>query len=437
MAPYRLPSAADCALGIDFGTGGARALVIDQAGQPLADARLALPQAPDDPRLPGLWREALLDIVARLPLALRRRLRTLAIDGTSSTCLICDRDNRPLLPPLLYHDSRAREEAESLRQTAPPDNVVLSPSSSLAKLLWFSRQPEVAAARYLAHQADWLAAQLHGRPGISDYHNALKLGYDVAEMRYPAWLTALPIAPLLPEVVAPGSDLGPILPQLARDLALPRDCRVRAGTTDSIAAFLASGATRPGDAVTSLGSTLVLKLLSRTRVEAARYGVYSHRLGNLWLPGGASNSGGAVLKAFFSDARLQALSARIDPSKPSMLDYYPLPGPGERFPLNDPALEPRLSPRPADDADFLHGLLEGMARIEARGYRLLEQLGATKVTRVLSAGGGARNTAWAAIRQRHLDVPVTPAPQTEAAYGAAVLAARGEKLLCFRQVSPG
>ena len=53
------------------------------------------------------------------------------------------------------------------------------------------------------------------------------------------------------------------------------------GTTDSIAAFLASGAAGVGEAVTSLGSTLAIKLLSAQPVDDSRYGVYSHRLGAL------------------------------------------------------------------------------------------------------------------------------------------------------------
>jgi sugar (pentulose or hexulose) kinase len=182
--------------------------------------------------------------------------------------------------------------------------------------------------------------------------------------------------------------------------------------------------------VTSLGSTLVLKLLSEKRLDAAQFGIYSHRLGRLWLAGGASNSGGAVLRHYFSDTQLDMLSARIDPSQDSGLDYYPLPGPGERFPVNDPTLAPRLAPRPADDARFLHGLLEGMARIEAHGYRLLQELGATPLESVLTAGGGASNRTWTAIRRRVLGVPVLPSLHAEAAYGTALLAARGESLLC-------
>lgn len=95
--------------------------------------------------------------------------------------------------------------------------------------------------------------------------------------------------------------------------------------------------------VTSLGSTLAIKLLSTTRVEDARFGVYSHRLDDKWLVGGASNTGGAVLRQIFTDDQLEELSKKIDPAKASPLDYYPLIGIGERFPTADPKLEPRYS----------------------------------------------------------------------------------------------
>jgi sugar (pentulose or hexulose) kinase len=144
-----------------------------------------------------------------------------------------------------------------------------------------------------------------------------------------------------------------------------------------------------------------------------------------WLAGGASNTGGAALAQFFSAGQLAALSAAIDPARDSGLDYYPLPRPGERFPVADPALPPRTDPRPADDVAFLHGLLEGIARVEAAGYARLAALGGPAVRRVLTVGGGAANPAWTALRQRILGVPVFAAAEAEAAYGAALLAATG------------
>lgn len=117
--------------------------------------------------------------------------------------------------------------------------------------------------------------------------------------------------------------------------------------------------------MTALGTTLTLKLLSDRPVFAPAFGIYSHRIGEMWLAGGASNTGGGVLLQTFTPDRLEALSDQIDPQTDSGLDYYPLPAPGERFPVSDPAMEPRMTSRPDDDLHYLHGLLEGMARIEA------------------------------------------------------------------------
>ncbi|GJN40509.1 hypothetical protein PR202_gb29731 [Eleusine coracana subsp. coracana] len=77
--------------------------------------------------------------------------------------------------------------------------------------------------------------------------------------------------------------------------------------------------------VTCLGSTLAIKLVSKVRVDDVRFGVYSHRLDDTWLVGGASNTGGAVLRQLFTDDQLVSLSEDIDPSVPSPLDYYALP----------------------------------------------------------------------------------------------------------------
>jgi D-ribulokinase len=410
----------DYALGIDFGTSGARAIVLDAAGAIQTQVAMALPQA----NRPDQWRSTLFDLIAQIPIGQRQRLGAIAMNGTSSTVLICDHQGQPLADVLMYDDDRGGGYVDGLRAITPPHHTVLSATSSLAKLRWFQAQPGFRQAKYFLHQADWLGALLHGQWGVSDYHNALKLGYDVGALRYPDWLIKgdQAIAPLLPRVVVPGSPIGPIMPAISRKYGIPSDCRICAGTTDSVAAFIASGVTQPGAAVTSLGSTLVLKLLSRVRVDDSRYGIYSHRLGDLWLVGGASNTGGAVLKSFFTAKELAELSKQIVPNQLTGLDYYPLRRAGERFPVNDPNLAPRLTPRSDDPVQFLQGLLEGMARIEAQGYALLQQLGATPLIAVQTAGGGAQNPAWTTLRAMALGVPVQTAVQAEAAYGTARLA---------------
>ncbi|WP_299044663.1 FGGY-family carbohydrate kinase [uncultured Thermosynechococcus sp.] len=404
-------------LGIDFGTSGARAIAIDPEGNILATSRRPLHQ-PDQPQE---WAATLRALTLDIPSAIRQQIQRIAIDATSGTVFLSDAQGQPCSPVLLYNDDRAQAHVQTLRQILAADHLVLSATSSLAKLLWLqSHYPSASAV--LVHQADWLAFLLHGQLGISDWHNALKLGYDAAKEAYPDWLnhpTLAPLRPLLPKVVPPGTVLGKVT---ATDLGLSPECQVCAGTTDSIAAFLASGASEVGEAVTSLGSTLVLKLLSASRVEDLATGIYSHRLGDRWLVGGASNCGAAILAQFFSPEELERLGAQIDVHQPTGLDYYPLLKRGERFPINDPHLEPRLEPRPDDPRLFLQGLLESLSRIEAQGYRQLQRLGASPLKRVWTAGGGARNRAWLALRQQYLGVPVAVAPHTEAAYGAARLA---------------
>ncbi len=411
-------------LGIDFGTSGARGIVIDEALNITVEVRHPF-TAEAETDLANSWQNALWALLEQIPRSLRREIQAIAINGTSSTVLLCDAAGNPVTSPLLYNDGRGAVVLAKLSNIAPENHTVLSATSSLAKLLWMMNQSSFSQAKYFLHQADWLAFLLHGNLGISDYHNALKLGYDVEQLTYPKWLEKLHISIQLPTIVPPGTPVAEIRSDVADKFGFRRDCAICAGTTDSIAAFIASGAKLPGEAVTSLGSTLVLKLLSRTRVEDARSGIYSHRLGNLWLTGGASNTGGAVLKHFFTDAELETLSCKIDGSKTSELDYYPLLKAGDRFPINDPNLPPRLTPHPPNNVEFLHGLLEGISRIEARGYGLLQELGAERLTRVYTAGGGAVNTKWSQIRERYLQVPVEASVHQEAAYGSALLAMRG------------
>jgi sugar (pentulose or hexulose) kinase len=164
-----------------------------------------------------------------------------------------------------------------------------------------------------------------------------------------------------------------------------------------------------------------VKLISDKPLFIPEQGIYSHRLADKWLVGGASNTGGSVLKYYFDNQQLKRLSEQITfNDKPA--DYYPLLTVGERFPTNDPNLQPRLTPRSENDAEFLYGMLAGIAKIEQQAYDCLQQAGTTPITSIRTVGGGAENKVWQAIRQRHIAVPFITPKHTEAAYGAALLA---------------
>ncbi len=421
-----LSMANHCFLGLDFGTSGARACVIAPGGEIEDLLRIDFGVLPEH-EAAATWRETLLELVAQVPVGLRKRLGALAVDGTSATLLACDEALNPTFPPLFYNDARAALEASAIARAAGAEHPAAMATSGLAKMLWLKKRLGLERARLYLNQADWLSAQLSDKP-VSDYHNALKMGVDLDTGRWPDWVEYLADVDYLPIPVRPGETVGLLARPRARELGVNADCLVRAGTTDSIAAFLAAGVENPGEAVTSLGTTLVLKLLSERRVDDARFGVYSHWFGNLYLTGGASNAGGGVLRQHFTDDELAELSAHIDPNINTGLDYYPLPQTGERFPINDPGMQPRLEPRPEHRAEFLQGILEGLARIETKGYAKLAELGATPLVRVLSAGGGSRNPAYTRIRSRLLGVPVEVAAEHEACYGTARLACWGTSL---------
>lgn len=445
-------------LGIDFGTSGVRAIAINPNNEIVSISR-------SDYKIRDCssWQNILYEVIYNLPQHIKQNIRKIIIDGTSATVLICDRSGKVITPPMIYRDACQPEILEQVKKIAPLQHSVCSATSSFAKLisllanekqnlsltsyiqsseLYRTVSPPKAGKQsldtlYFLHQADWLSYLLHGNLGISDYHNSLKLGYDPESLSYPDWLKNWSLQYpnlILPEVFAPSTTVGKIQENIAAKLGLALNCEIGVGTTDSNAAFLACvGTNSPeiGTAVTSLGSTMVLKVLSDHPVNNSKYGIYSHRFdhskfGCLWLVGGASNIGGAVLRQFFSDQELRELSDRINPDIASPLDYYPLPKIGDRFPINDPNLQPRLEPRPDDPVEFLYGLLESMARIEAQGYQLLQELGASLIQKIYTAGGGAQNLVWTKIRDRHLknsgQISIQKSIQTEAAYGAALLA---------------
>ncbi|OBQ57965.1 FGGY-family carbohydrate kinase [Mesorhizobium erdmanii] len=412
-------------IGIDIGTSGARAVAMRPDFSIAGQSAVRLDRFGRNPRDPSVWwltvQAALTELLSSIDSA---AVRAIAVDGTSGTLLPVDAAGRPLAEPLMYNDKVVDTDMlAAIAREAPEASAAHGATSGLAKALRFQHLPGIAA---VLHQADWIAANLSGRFDVSDENNALKTGYDVEARRWPDWIAASGMRmDLLPDVVEPGDVTGRLTATAAQLFGLPRDVAVVAGTTDGCASFLATGATAAGDGVTALGSSLTIKILSDRPISAPRFGIYSHRLGDAWLAGGASNSGGKVLAQHFPLARIIELSAMIDPTTETGLDYYPLGAAGERFPIADPTLPPRLTPRPADDADYLKAMLEGMAAIEALGYRRLADLGAPALTSVRSVGGGAANAAWTAIRQRKLGVDFLPTLSDEAAAGTARLALKG------------
>jgi D-ribulokinase len=408
----------------------------------------------------------------------RNCVKSICISGTSASCLLVDSKGNPTRTPRMYDYnvvnaipiSKDSESVSGVRalalldRYAPPQHTTRAPTSSLAKLLTWALEQPLEIGEVLCHQSDYIAMKL--MMGIqsdsafcplisSDWHNCLKCGYDVRSLEWPQWIDSclqdagiqhgISSGVLPSRVVSPGEPLGYISPEMAAefDRLLSPQTTVVGGTTDSNAAFFAAidgGIDAPlGTAVTSLGSTLAIKQLSQTYVEDSSRGVYSHRFPSfrnqnteLWLIGGASNVGCAVLRQQgFSDDELVTLSQGIDPDSDTHLSYYPLVKSGERFPIADSNKQPNLEPIPDSRQDFLHGILQSISIIERDGFQVLGELGAIpkKPTRIMTCGGGSKNTMWTQMRQRILrssfrdsSICVETASNTEASNGAALLA---------------
>lgn len=429
------------ALGLDLGSSGLRLALAERTRQGqvhlLSEQSAAYPRPFADPR--G-WREGLIALVARLDPPQRAQVRAIAIAGTSGTLLRCRADGEPLPGEaglaLPYHLSCPEQAETALAICGEPASPAASASGSLARALRLIASGNTqetlrpvgarpgsgeSPAFLLRHQADWLMGWLLGDWRWGEEGNNLRLGWDLQHQVWSGTIAAQPWSAALPQIRPSGTVLGTLGAQALEQMGLPGDCLVVAGSTDANAGVLAVDP-QEGDGITVLGTTLVLKQFVEAPIQAP--GVSCHRADGRWLLGGASNAGAGILRRFFTDAQIAELSRQMDPRRPSGLDLLPLPARGERFPIDDPLLEPRLEPRPVSDALYLQALLEGLTELERQGWQRLRDLGAPPLKRVLTLGGGARNPQWRLLRQRALGVPVLQRPDHSAALGMARLALR-------------
>jgi xylulokinase len=421
--------------GVDIGTGGVRAVVLTDAGECLAEAHQEIATVSVEER--GLVEQDVSEWWSAAAGCLRQclrvcgpdQVRAVAVCGTSGTIVALDKWGLPLRPALLYSDTRAADAAIRLNAVAGEHaGYRFHSSSGLAKILWLvEEEPALTErTRVFAHSADAITSRLTGRVGLTDWSHALKSGYDLTTCAWPGFLARVPVpVDRLPHVVPPGSLLGCVTPAAAEATGLASGTAVIAGMTDGCASQVASGAVTPGAWSTSVGSTLVWKGVSASRLPEPGGIVYHHRLpGGLWMPGAASNTGAACLRVFPPD-RLQALDRVAVGLAPTGVLVYPLLGRGERFPFLSPEAVGFAVGAAEAEAIRFTALLEGVAFIERLGYEVLEELGARIGPRIGSAGGGSRSRAWMQIRADILGREVYKPVQDGPAAGMAMLAAAG------------
>ncbi|WP_431215953.1 FGGY-family carbohydrate kinase [Puia sp. P3] len=423
-----------CFLGIDIGTQGARVALVGADGTVLGSAGrvFGLNERSREEQSPEAWWDACVASIRALmgQGVAAGPIRAVAVTSTSGTVIPVDENHCPLHDALMYSDKRSVLQGQRVTEIALRYHnkgfTAFNSSSGLAKMVWFAENfPEkVARLHRWLHAADYITGRLSGVWGITDYTNAFKSGYDISDYCWPEWICEhLPVRKeWLPGVLPSGAVIGAVRPELAKELGLPLGISVTTGITDGCASQVASGAINPGEWNTTIGTTMVIKGVTRNEVIDPSGRIYSHRHpAGYWMPGGASNTGADWVTGEFGD-ELGVLNEAAFRLIPTGLAVWPLMQEGERFPFIAAGAR-GFAPDGLDRALRYTASMEGVAYIERYAYQLIEQLSGETVAAIFTAGGASNSDAWLTIRAAVLNRPIYKMREVSGAMGAAILAA--------------
>jgi sugar (pentulose or hexulose) kinase len=439
MSTTRPPVRRTAFCGIDVGTQGVRAEILDVDGlrvgsgeTPVASGIRRGTQHEQDP---SMWWRALTSAVrsAITEAGDDLDIAAVALDATSGTVLIESEDGNSRGPALMYDDSRATAQAQRAQLAGgalwSALGYRMQTSWALPKVMWLNENGALGRGDRVVHQSDHLVRRLAGRAVATDTSNALKTGVDLRTGEWPTDVfTALDLdVAILPAVVTPGSIVGHVGREASGQTGLMQGTIIRAGMTDGCAAQIASGALRSGSWSSALGTTLVIKGSTEGLVRDPHGAVYCHRNPDGgWLPGGASSTGAGVFTHTFGDHAPGALDELTRLGRhlvPVPGVTYALVGNGERFPFVAPEAHGFMSAEVHDDAAKFASLCQSIAYIEKLSYDTLASLGADVSGPVALSGGATRNAWWNQLRTDVLGRPTILPRSVQAATGMAILAA--------------
>ena len=398
--------------GLDFGTSGARISVLNLNKELEYSNSVAYEYGFRDP---NSWINSCKKLLDNLPTYIKSNISRLAISGTSGTLTACNLQGVPLGEAIPY-DQPCNNKRILIESITFGEDHLQTPYSSLAKALTLLEK--YGNNILLRHQSDWITGWLLKDWAYGEEGNNHKLGWDQIKESWPKGYCNTSWQKCLPLIIKSGKVIGQIHNELAEKFKLNKKTLLISGTTDSNAAFIAAELEKE-DGLTVLGTTIVLKKIIKKPIKEK--GITNHRICGDWICGGASNAGCGILSKLFSDLEIKELSRQINTSKKTRMNLLPLNSRGERFPVNDPLLEPILGPRPVSDSLYLQALFEGLARIELRGWEKLCNLTGSLPKKIVTIGGGSKNPQWREIRQKIINIPVVSCKRTTS-HGTALLA---------------
>jgi len=439
-------------LGIDVGTGGTRAVLVDRAGRVVASAaneHAAIhseqigwaEQQPED-----WWRaasEAIAGVLAAGELD-GAEIESIGLTGQMHGCVLLDAAGEVLRPALIWCDQRTQPECDWLNSRLGRERLIeltcnpALPNFTLTKLLWVkTHQPEIFAR--IAHvlcPKDYVRYRLTGEYAIDMQEASGTLLLDVAHRRWSGEMAEAAGVPLSwlprlfegPEICARVSDAG------ASATGLAEGRPVVAGAGDQGAGAVGMGIVGPGAVSATIGTSGVVFAATDkpTMDRLGRLHTFCHCVPRMWHVMGVTNGAGLSLRWLrdtfapgVSYDELTAEAATIAAASDGML-WAPYLF-GERTPHLDPEARAALVGVTASHtrAHFVRAVMEGVAFSLRDTFSLFAELN-IPVARIRLGGGGARGPLW---RQIQADVYGRSvellAAEEGGAFGAALLAAVG------------
>lgn len=444
-------------LGLDIGTSGVKAILVNAAGDveraATAPLQLSTPQPGWAEQDPASWWEATLAAIRdALSGGGAQRAAAIGISGQMHSSVFLDRAGEVIRPALLWCDGRTTAECQEITQRAGGEerlrDWVCNPALegfTLPKVLWLRNHEPQAFARLakVLLAKDYIRYRLTGTMATEPSDASGTLMFDPARMRWSQeLLTAVGLTTaLLPEVGGSSEILGSVTTQVAALTGLAAGTPVVGGGADNACGAAGVGAVTQGEAVTSWGTSgTVLAPTAEPRVDPGlRVHTFCHVVPDLWyLMGVVLSAGGAF--AWYRDQlardlpgesvgepneklNREAAGVPVGADGVTFLPYLQ----GERTPHRDASMRGAILGLSLAHtrAHVTRAVLEGVAFALRDSLSILRGLGLAP-NQLLLTGGGARSPF---VRQLQADVfglPVCTVNREEGpAYGAALLAAVG------------
>jgi xylulokinase len=440
------------------GTGGTRALLIDESGAVVASAihdhePFASPRSGWAEQDPRDWWKACQCAVRKLLLESGTAASDIACIGLSGQmhgAVLLDRNNEVLRPALIWCDQRTEAECRYLNETIGPRRLVELTSNpaltnfTLTKLLWVRTNEPSIWRRFNSFllPKDYIRLCLTGVKAIDVAEASGTLLLDVAHRRWSdAVLDAVELNPdCLPSLHESQDVVGYITGVAAAATGLKAGTPVVAGAGDQAAGATGMGIVRPGDVSATIGTSGVVFAASDAPVTdpLGRLHTFCHAIPGRWHVMGVTQAAGLSLR-WFRDTfgvppgragadpydQLSAEAAQVPPGSGGVLWAPYLMG--ERTPHLDPKARAALVGLSADHnrGNIIRAILEGVAFSLKDTLTIFRELG-IPVRGIRVGGGGARSPLWRQIQADVYGQAVETVQAEEgAAYGAALLAGVG------------